>query len=137
MNRSWYPMTPMLQGRSNFSAVVLDGKLVVIGGYDGKIPPPPRRSSAIHEGWGGLQKYFLTDCFVFYTSSVIFQSCNGGAKNIIYLNISVDVYSYLFQTIVHVYIKSHFLHHSLHQWSSSLCLHFKILILCTVHYCVE
>lgn len=88
-------------------------------------------------GGGGLQKYFLTDCFVFYTSSVIFKSCNGGAKNIIYLNISVDVYSYLFQTIVHVYIKSHFLHHSLHQWSSSLCLHFKILILCTVHYCVE
>lgn len=36
LTRCWYPMSSMLQGRSNFAAVILDGKLVVIGGYDGK-----------------------------------------------------------------------------------------------------
>jgi hypothetical protein len=36
-SHTWTPIAPMIQGRSNFAAVVLDGKVVVIGGYDGKI----------------------------------------------------------------------------------------------------
>lgn len=32
----WFPVKEMLKGRSNFAAAVIENKIYVVGGYDGK-----------------------------------------------------------------------------------------------------